>query len=380
MEISKYRQYALASAIIVLSCSAGPAFSGPQSLPPPSSQTGQTPAPPPISSNQNPTGSHFPNDPEEMLLAAAQVNGLDAAGLKPWHILVSYDKFDQDGDNVDSGTYEEFWAGPKQYRLSYTSHDFTQTDIATEKGLYRTGAEKWAGELQTRVRDEFVRPMFREMNLQYAKPEKKKLQLGKAKLPCVLLRRSDMGSFMLSENVLAAFCFEPDALVLRYSKGGAGRSTIYEQAIYDKIVQLQGRYVASDVQVMQRGKLFLKMHLEKLESIGQLNMADFTPPTSASLVNEERIAADGQVLMLDYLLHEEMVQFPKSIRAPGGQAVVKYLIGKDGHVTDVEFVEGTPAMQEAIEESLKKYVFRPFVVRGERVEVEAKQQFSYETR
>ena len=84
--------------------------------------------------------------------------------------------------------------------------------------------------------------------------------------------------------------------------------------------------------------------------------------------------------MLDYLLHEEMVQFPKSIRAPGGQAVVKYLIGKDGHVTDVEFVEGTPAMQEAIEESLKKYVFRPFVVRGELVEVEAKQQFSYETR
>jgi hypothetical protein len=380
MDFAKYRQRALASAVIAACCSAGPAFSSLQSLnaTPPSSRTGQMPALPAAASNHTPTNPPVPQDPEEMLLAAAQVNGLDAPGLKPWHILVSYDKFDEDGDNVDSGTYEELWAGPKKYRLSYTSHDFTQTDIATADGLYRVGAEKWPGELQTRVRDEFVRPMFREMNLQYAKPEEKKLQLGKTKVPCVLLRRSDRGKFLLSENALAGVCFEPDSLVLRYSKGGAGRSTVYDQTIYEKIMELQGRYVASDVHVMRAGKLFLKMHLEKLESIAQLNTTDFTPPSGAALIGQEPIAVDGQVLMLDYLLHDEMAQFPKSIRAPGGRAAVKYLIRKDGHVTDVEFVEGTPEMQWAIEESLKKYVFRPFVLRGEPVEVEAKQQFTYE--
>ena len=63
---------------------------------------------------------------------------------------MSYDKYDEDGDNVDSGTYEEYWVSPKQYRLSYSSQDFTQTDIATEDGLFRTGEQKWPGELQTR--------------------------------------------------------------------------------------------------------------------------------------------------------------------------------------------------------------------------------------
>jgi Gram-negative bacterial TonB protein C-terminal len=377
MEFSKYRQYALFSILIAVSCLARPAFSGPQLLPPLSKQAGQMPTPPLTSSNQTPTGSFIPKDPEELLLAAAWVNGLDLPGLKPWHILVSYDKYDEDGDNVDSGTYEEFWAGPKQYRLSYTSHDFTQTDIATEEGLYRTGAEKWPGELQTRVRDEFVRPMFREMNLQYAKPEEKKLQLGKTKLPCVLLRRSDMGTFMLSENVLAAFCFEPDSLILRYSKGGVGRSTRDEQTIYDKIVQLQGRYVASDVRVMRLGKLSLKMHVEKLESVGQLNMVDFTPPPNAALVKEELVVVEGRVLMLDYLLHLERFIYPQSIHLPSVKAVVKYVIGKEGHVTRVEFVEGAPELQEAIEENLREYVFRPFIVRGEPVEVEATQQFVF---
>jgi hypothetical protein len=378
MDFAKYRQRALLSAVSAALCLVDTSSSSRHSLPatPSSGQTGQMPVLPPTSSNQTPTTPPIPQDPKEMLLAAAQVNGLDAPGMKPWHILVSYDKFDEDGDNVDSGTYEELWAGPKKYRLSYTSHDFIQTDISTADGLYRVGAEKWPGELQTRVRDEFVRPMFREMNLEYAKPEKKKLQLGKAKLPCVLLRRSDAGN--VSENALAAFCFEPDSLILRFSKGGYRRSTVWDQTIYEKIMELQGRYVASDVKVMRAGKLFLKMQLEKLESIAQLNTTDFTPPSNAALIGQEPIAVDGQVLMLDYLLHDEMTQFPKSIRAPGGRAAVKYLIGKDGHVTDVEFVEGTAEMQGAIEESLKKYVFRPFVLRGEPVEVEAKQQFTYE--
>lgn len=57
-----------------------------------------------------------PTDAKELLLTAAKVNGLESPGLKPWHIVVSYDKFDEDGDNVDSGTYEEFWISPKLYK------------------------------------------------------------------------------------------------------------------------------------------------------------------------------------------------------------------------------------------------------------------------
>jgi hypothetical protein len=108
MEFAKCRQHAIALAVIA-AFDLTSAASKPQSLPIKlSSETGQA------SSASSPGASEpisrevVPQDARELLLAAARVNGLDAPGLKPWHILVSYDKFDEDGDNVDSGTYEEF--------------------------------------------------------------------------------------------------------------------------------------------------------------------------------------------------------------------------------------------------------------------------------
>jgi hypothetical protein len=359
--------------LVAMSCLLGPAALAQQSLPvnPNAFQAGQS------SSEAALQKEMVPQDARELLLAAAQVNGLEAAGLKPWHILVSYDKFDEDGDNVDSGTYEEFWLSPKQYRLSFTSHDFTQTDFATETGLYRTGDLKWPGELQTRVRDEFLRPMFRELNLQFSRPEKKMRDFGKVQLPCVMLR-STSGNMVNSDSGLAAFCFEPNSLILRYSKGGMASGTIWDQIVYDKIVRFQGRYVASDVQVKRGGKQFLKLHLESLEPISQPNPADLIPPPTATVVDANPIPVDGRVLTLDYLIHQEFPQYPKSIRPPGGEAVMTYKINKEGRVEAMQFLEGNSQMQKGLEQALKKFVYRPFLVRGEPVDVEVKQKFVYE--
>ncbi len=177
MEWAKYWQHGAAVVALAAFCLAKPTLCSPQAplgnfaLP----QAGQTTA----ASGSVPTAQLVPQNARELLLAAAQVNGLDSPGLKPWHILVSYEKFDGGVNTADRGSYEEFWVAPNQYRLSYTSRDITQTDIATEKALYRTGADGWPSQLQIEVRDEFVRPMFREMNLQFAKPERKMLDFGK---------------------------------------------------------------------------------------------------------------------------------------------------------------------------------------------------------
>jgi len=46
-------------------------------------------------------------DLSQWLDKQAGLNGLEAAGLAPWHIVIAYDQFDEDGDNVHSGVYEE---------------------------------------------------------------------------------------------------------------------------------------------------------------------------------------------------------------------------------------------------------------------------------
>ena len=84
------------------------------------------------------------------------LNGLDSTGLLPWHIVVTYDQFDEDGDNVHSGVYEEFWAGTKKFKRIYKSDDLNQTDYATDKGLYRVGDQKWPDRTQAQVRTEVL--------------------------------------------------------------------------------------------------------------------------------------------------------------------------------------------------------------------------------
>jgi hypothetical protein len=88
----------------------------------------------------------------------ATLNGLQSTDLRPWHIVVSYDHFDEDGDNVHSGVYEEYWVGAKKYKRIYTSDNFNQTDYATDKGLYRYGDQSWPDNTQSRVRTEVIAP------------------------------------------------------------------------------------------------------------------------------------------------------------------------------------------------------------------------------
>src|SRR5467141_3375098 len=52
------------------------------------------------------------------LTKQAALNGLQSTDLRPWHIVVTYDQFDEDGDNVHSGVYEEYWAGRKSTNAS----------------------------------------------------------------------------------------------------------------------------------------------------------------------------------------------------------------------------------------------------------------------
>ena len=320
----------------------------------------------------------IPDKAGDILSSAAQVNGLEGPGIKAWHIAVEYDVFDEDGDNVSDGTYEEFWVGLKQYRVIYTSGDFTQTDIATDHGLYRIGNQAWPGELQTRVRDEFVRPMFREANLTYGKAEKTTRDFGQTKLPCVELRKTGSSPFtIISPYGSPAFCFDPNSLMLRYIRGGTSPITVGNDTLYENVVRFQNRYVATEVQVMRVGKKFLEMRLKKLESISDVRPTDFAPPDSATLV-PDKITIDSKVLLLDYLVHMEDPKYPTS---PGkrGTATVKFSIEKDGRVVNVQVIDGPPEMRKPLENALPKYVYRPFLVMGEPVEVETTQSFQYET-
>ena len=120
----------------------------------------------------------MPTEPAAMLSLAATANGLDGPDVQPWHIKVSYQTFDHDGDPEISGTYQEFWISPRKYKRSYASANFTQTDFAMDGALYRSGNQEWPGSWEMKVRKLLIQPFGAGVDLQQSKLVKSDRSFG----------------------------------------------------------------------------------------------------------------------------------------------------------------------------------------------------------
>jgi len=107
-----------------------------------------------------------PGNLQAWLDARRHENGLSSADLQPWHVVITYDQFDEDGDNVHSGVVEEFWGDPQRARINFKSDELAQTDFTTERGLYRAGDQRWQKRNESEVRLAVIDPFANAAILQ----------------------------------------------------------------------------------------------------------------------------------------------------------------------------------------------------------------------
>ncbi len=297
-------------------------------------------------------------DLAEWLRKEAALNGLESTEVQPWHIVITYDQFDEDGDNVHSGVYEEFWAGPKKYKRIYKSDNFNQTDCATERGLFRRGDQQWPDRAETQIPTEVVAPFAYAETLQGFRARNVESTFGKYSLQCVLIERD-------SATVISApteYCFEPDSSVLRYARGFG-----WFQTTYNGIMSFQGRNIAREVAVTDGGKPYLKLHVDTVEMISHVDEADLTPsPDAVSLLGKRVSGVNPKPIKLSF------PDWPTSLRGLNFSVEVQIVIGKDGHVVSAHAVTGPPEAHKACEDSVRKWKYSPYLVLDEPVEVETK--------
>jgi len=290
------------------------------------------------------------------LTKAAALNGLQFTDLQPWHIVVTYDQFDEDGDNVHSGVYEEYWAGAKKYKRIYKSDNLNQTDYATDKGLYRLGDQQWPDRAQIQVRTEIVDPFSYAATLVGFHGRTVERTFSGYQLQCVLLEKDSEISNPTQ------YCFEPDGSVLLYSKGFG-----WFQTVYNRIAPFQGRSLAEDVEVTDGGKPYLKLRVDKIELISHVDDADFVPPPTAVGPLGDRVSGVHPVVV-----KMSPPQWPASLRSQHVTVTTEVVIGQDGHVVSAHPVSGPAEGYKACEDSVRKWIFKPYLILGEPVEVEAK--------
>jgi hypothetical protein len=307
-----------------------------------------------LRAGKKPTGADAVDLPNWLSKETA-LNGLQSTDLLPWHIVVTYDQFDEDGDNVNSGRYEEYWAGPKKYKRVYKSDNLNQLDYATDKGLYRLGDQRWPNRAESQVREEVIAPFSYAATLQGFHGRNAERTFSGYKLQCVLIEKDPPVSDPTQ------YCFEPDSSILRYNRGWG-----WFQSVYNRIVPFQGRNLAQEVEVTDGGKPYLKLRVETIELISHVDDADFMSPPDAVALLRDRVSGVRPVPINT----SSFPQWPASLRTQHVTVMVEIVIGKDGHVVSARGVSGPPEGFKACEDAVRKWVFKPYLILDKPVEVE----------
>lgn len=294
-----------------------------------------------------------PGSPKAILQLLVDENGLDFNSATPWHIRFSYNQIDDNGNNIRSGVFEEYYAGPRKYKVSFTGA-FTQTDTATDSGLLRSGNLEWMGPTEFQAQNEVLHPVRPSERWPDTKLDFTEWPLVDKKLPCVIVRRKD---WIVADSSSPKYCYDPGSSRVRYTRGKG-----LDQTLYNNLVQFQDHYVAKDITVLKGGKSSIKIHVDTLETFTPTD-AIFTPPAGSVLV-------DGRVSVSPAISDEYVIKQGEQPHGKGN-VDVHFVVGKDGHVVEADAIDGPEALQKEALEYMRQYVFRPFTVRDLPVEFES---------
>ncbi len=114
-------------------------------------------------------------------------SALDAPDVKPWHLLASFQLFDARGQPTETGTIEEWWAGPQLYKIAYSSPGYTNSEIENKQGHFKLQADSYTPEYLEILRSQMVHPMPSVEEIDEAKLDLRKEDFGKVTLDCIML-------------------------------------------------------------------------------------------------------------------------------------------------------------------------------------------------
>jgi TonB family protein len=298
----------------------------------------------------------MPQEPAAFLNAAAKLNGLGAVGSQPWHVKVSYQVFDHKGHPQDTGTFEEFWISDKKYKSSFSSSSFTQSDFATDRGLYRTGNQNWPSSVEMTVRNQLFEPIPVALNLSGVAVGTNRRSVAKVKLPCISLKAEMI--YLPAEN----YCFQADQPILRFTASPSD----WNNVSFENVSEFRGHFIAHDIRVTSNGHPHIILHVEEIENLPAANDSDFIPPSDAVRIPESGIILP-EMSLTSLLLRQIVPVYPTSAKEKhvDGAVVLQVRISKDGRVTDAQAISGPDALRTAAIDAVRQWQYRPFLILSE---------------
>jgi hypothetical protein len=110
--------------------------------------------------------------------------------------------------------------------------------------------------------------------------------------------------------------------------------------------------------------------VKTIEAIEKIDDKEFLPPADAVDLSGKRVTG-----VAVKPIKQPFPEWPAALRREHFKVELQVVIGKDGHVLSAHAVSGPSDAYKAAEDIARKWVFQPYYVLGEPVEVESKVQF-----
>jgi TonB family protein len=309
--------------------------------------------------------------PERLLAFAIEHSGAGEVPGEGWHIKGTFDVLDGGASQYTTGSYEETWYAPRNYRRTYTYKGVTHTDIATPDGLFRSGDQSWPTLDEVLVRNLLVKPLPVEPFIASATLLVKDMNFSEVPLPCLFgVRKPPIRPNAKQEEALIdrspRMCFDANAPVLRFT---AGIGMPPYQLSFSKAVSLRGHLVAREISLGISSPPHMKVHVLEA-SVAPDPTGPMTPPADATKLSSP-VTLPWEVISLNRLLTPEHLDYPniaikKKIQ---GNVHIAIVIGLDGTVTSAKVIDGSEVLRQAALDYVQTFKFSPLMLSGAPAEV-----------
>lgn len=313
----------------------------------------QAPAQSAASNPQQP----LPSDPAALMSLAWQQNGLHGKDLKPWHVRASWQIVDNKGKPEKQGTWEEWWAGPQQWKLVVDAPEAHRTTWGTPKGEFAQGNGS-PGWIESLVEGLIVRPAPVVASLAHSQLKVTQVRDHSVQLQCVAATDKP------PSEALRQFCFVSGSAALRVKQTPVMETTM------NSILQFQGRYLAGKIHVNRLGMPTVQIQIDQAGPMTTGEMSQLAPPPNATLSGTWISVGSGVVA--GRKISGNVPEYPALARAQHIQGIVLMwaLIGTDGAIHNLEVIGGPPALQKPAVDAVRTWHYQPYLLGGRPVEVE----------
>jgi hypothetical protein len=298
-------------------------------------------------------------DAMKQILDVSQRRGqLEMEGGMPFHLVASFEEFDENGKPAGKGLIDEIWESPIRYQMVLTLPELKETKsndgtaifsqdfalpprklihIDNGKQEWRTGRWVLFGETVRGI-DAVLRPLYLRPTISNRityEPEPK----DKGPLDCLGTEPDLPGVADNTQLALTTYCFSKGSHLIRliYLPNG-------QEIAFNEVMPFGKKYVARSIDIAANGKMLLRLHVDFLEAAENFDSLETPPPATAQLLWKHQVDIPDANASAPRLSGEVMMGQPlKKVMVGGahGKITVRVHIDTTGAVESVQVVDAS---------------------------------------